>query len=85
MSQVDASNKSKAQIDTKLTNVIYQIEREKAVTKEAQLRMASLEERLSFIQSEGKENEIELENSQKCYSTKNPSQKKAILSCSIEK
>jgi chromosome segregation protein len=65
MSQVDASNKSKAQIDTKLTNVIYQIEREKAVTKEAQLRMASLEERLSFIQSEDKKIEIELENSSK--------------------
>ena len=65
MSQVDASNKSKAQIDTKLTNVIYQIEREKAVTKEAQLRMASLEERLTFIQSEGKKIGMELENSSK--------------------
>ncbi|HVD07617.1 MAG TPA: hypothetical protein VNB67_04160, partial [Nitrososphaeraceae archaeon] len=65
MSQVDGSNKSKAQIDTKLTNVIYQIEREKAVTKEAQLRMASLEERLSFIQSEGKKIGMELENSSK--------------------
>ena len=65
MSRVDASNKLKAQIDTKLTNVIYQIEREKAVTKEAQLRMTSLEERLTFIQSEGKKIEIELENSSK--------------------
>jgi len=65
MSQVDASNKSKAQIDTKLTNIIYQIEREKAVTKEAQLRMTSLEERLTFIESEGKKIEIELENSSK--------------------
>ena len=65
MSQVDASNKSKAQIDTKLTNVIYQIEREKAVTKEAQLRMASLEERLTFIQSEVKKIGMEVENSSK--------------------
>jgi len=65
MSQVDASNKSKAQIDTKLTNVIYQIERERAVIKEAQLRSTSIEERFTFIESEGKKIEIELEKSSK--------------------
>ncbi|MGH9998018.1 MAG: AAA family ATPase, partial [Nitrososphaeraceae archaeon] len=53
MNQVDASNKSKAQIDTKLTDVIYNIEREKAIIKEAKLRLAYIEERFTFIESEG--------------------------------
>jgi chromosome segregation protein len=65
MSQVDASNKSKAQIDTKLTNVIYQIEREKAVIKEAQVRTTSIEDRFTFIESEGKKIEVEIEKSSK--------------------
>ncbi|HEX5920405.1 MAG TPA: chromosome segregation SMC family protein [Nitrososphaeraceae archaeon] len=65
MSQVDASNKSKAQIDTKLTDVIYNIEREKAITKEAKLRLAYIEERFTFIESEGEKIEIEFENSNK--------------------
>ena len=65
MSQVDASNKSKAQIDTKLTNVIYQIEREKAIIKEAKIRMISIEERFTFIESEDKKIEPEVESSLK--------------------
>jgi chromosome segregation protein len=65
MSQVDASNKSKAQIDTKLTDVIYNIEREKAIIKEAKLRLAYIEERFTFIESEGEKIEIEFENSNK--------------------
>ena len=43
MNQVDTSNKSKAQIDTKLTDVIYNIEREKAIIKEAKLRLANID------------------------------------------
>jgi len=65
MNQVDASNKSKAQIDTKLTDVIYNIEREKAIIKEAKLRLAYIEERFTFIESEGRKIEIEFENSSK--------------------
>ena len=65
MNQVDASNKSKAQIDTKLTDVIYNIEREKAIIKEAKLRLAYIEERFTFIESEGEKIEIEFENSSK--------------------
>ena len=65
MSQVDASNKSKAQIDTKLTNAIHQIEREKAIIKEANIRMTSIEERFTFIESEDKKIEPELESSSK--------------------
>ncbi|RPI85268.1 MAG: hypothetical protein EHM34_02150, partial [Nitrosopumilales archaeon] len=65
MNQVDASNKSKAQIDTKLTDVIYNIEREKAIIKEAKLRLAYINERFTFIESEGEKIEIEFENSSK--------------------
>ncbi|HEY7227151.1 MAG TPA: chromosome segregation SMC family protein [Nitrososphaeraceae archaeon] len=71
MSQVDVSNKSKAQIDTKLTNSIYQIEREKAVIKEAKLRMSSIAERFTFIESESKKIELEIENSSKSLLDKN--------------
>jgi len=70
MSRVDASNKSKAQVDTKLTNVIHQIEREKAMTKEANLRMSSIEERFAFIESEDKKIEPELESSSKLLNEK---------------
>ncbi|MDW0137639.1 MAG: AAA family ATPase, partial [Nitrososphaeraceae archaeon] len=65
MNQVDASNKSKAQIDTKLTDVIYNIEREKAIIKEAKLRLAYIDERFTFIESEGEKIEIVFENSYK--------------------
>ena len=68
MSQVDASNKSKAQIDTKLTNIIYQVEREKAIIKEAKIRMSSIEERFTFIESEDKKIEPEVESSSKLLS-----------------
>jgi len=65
MSQVDASNKSKAQVDTKLTSAIHQLEREKAIIKEARLRMTSIEERFTFTESEVKKIEPDLENSSK--------------------
>ena len=84
MNQVDASNKSKAQIDTKLTDVIYNIEREKAIIKEAKLRLAYIEERFTFIDSEGGKIEIEFENSNKTLYDKSLSEDKST-SCSIEK
>ncbi|MGI0031267.1 MAG: AAA family ATPase, partial [Nitrososphaeraceae archaeon] len=65
MNQVDASNKSKAHIDTKLTDVIYNIEREKAIIKEAKLRLAYIDERFTFIESEGEKIEIEFKDSSK--------------------
>ncbi|HSA72491.1 MAG TPA: chromosome segregation SMC family protein [Nitrososphaeraceae archaeon] len=70
MIRVDASNKSKAQIDTKLSNVIHQIEREKAMIKEANLRMTSIGERFAFIESEDKKIEPELESSSKLLKEK---------------
>ncbi|HET8847954.1 MAG TPA: chromosome segregation SMC family protein [Nitrososphaeraceae archaeon] len=63
MNQVDASNKSRAQIDTKLSNVIYNIERDKAIIKEARLRLTFIEERFAFTESEGKKIEVEYGNS----------------------
>ncbi|HKQ22307.1 MAG TPA: AAA family ATPase, partial [Nitrososphaeraceae archaeon] len=63
MSQVDASNKSRAQIDTKLSQIIYNIEREKAISKETKLRLTFIEERFAFIDSESTKIEIEIEKS----------------------
>jgi chromosome segregation protein len=78
MNQVDASNKSKAQIDTKLTDAIYNIEREKAIIKEAKLRLAYIDERFTFIESEWGKIEIEFENSSKTlYDKKSLSENKA--------
>jgi chromosome segregation protein len=63
MNQVDASNKSRAHIDTKLSQAIYSIEREKAIIKEAKLRLSYIEERFVFIESERRKIEIEVGNS----------------------
>lgn len=74
MNQVDASNKSRAQIDTKLSDVIYNIERDKAIIKEARIRLKFIEDRFAFIESEGKKIESEFGNSTQTL------QKKKILS-----
>ena len=63
MNQVDASNKSRAQIDTKLSNVIYNIERDKAIIKESRLRLAVIEERFAFMESESKKIDVDFGNS----------------------
>ena len=77
MSQVDMSNKSRAQIDTKLSDVVYNIERDKAIIKEARSRLAIIEERFSFIESEGKNIEVEVGNlSQTLVEKKNLSEEK---------
>ena len=77
MNQVDMSNKSRAQIDTKLSDVVYNIERDKAIIKEARSRLAIIEERFSFIESEGKNIEVEFGNSsQTLQEKKNLSEEK---------
>ncbi len=77
MNQVDMSNKSRAQIDTKLSDVVYNIERDKAIIKEARSRLAIIEERFSFIESEGKNIEVEFGNlSQTLVEKKNLSEEK---------
>ena len=77
MNQVDMSNKSRAQIDTKLSDVVYNIERDKAIIKEARSRLAIIEERFAFIESEGKNIEVEFGNSsQTLQEKKNLSEEK---------
>jgi chromosome segregation protein len=77
MNQVDASNKSRAQIDTKLSDVIYNIERDKAIIKEARIRLKFIEDRFAFIESEGKKIESEFGGAcQTLQKKKNLSQEK---------
>lgn len=77
MNQVDMSNKSRAQIDTKLSDVVYNIERDKAIIKEARSRLVIIEERFSFIKSEGNNIEVEFGNSsQMLQEKKNLSEEK---------
>lgn len=77
MNQVDASNKSRAQIDTKLSEVVYNIERDKAIIKEARNRLKYIEDRFTFIESEGIKIEAEFGNSsQTLQQRKNLSQEK---------
>ena len=77
MNQVDASNKSRAQIDTKLSDVIYNIERDKAIIKEARIRLKFIEDRFTFIESEVKKIESEFGDfSQTLQKKKNLSQEK---------
>ena len=77
MNQVDASNKSRAQIDTKLSDAIYNIERDKAIIKEARMRLKFIEDRFAFIESEGEKIQDEFGNSfQTLQQKKNLSQEK---------
>ncbi|HZA70414.1 MAG TPA: AAA family ATPase [Nitrososphaeraceae archaeon] len=77
MNQVDMSNKSRAQIDTKLSEVVYNIERDKAIIKEARSRLAIIEERFAFIETECKNIEVEFGNSsQTLVEKKNLSEEK---------
>ena len=77
MNQVDASNKSRAQIDTKLSDVVYNIERDKAIIKEARIRLKFIEDRFTFIESESEKIEVEFGNSsQTLHQKKNLSQEK---------
>jgi chromosome segregation protein len=77
MNQVDASNKSRAQIDTKLSDVVYNIERDKAIIKESRTRLKFIEDRFAFLESEGKKIEDEFGNSSQTLQQKeNQSQEK---------
>ena len=77
MNQVDASNKSRAQIDTKLSDVVYNIERDKAIIKEARIRLKYIEDRFTFIESEGEKSEAEFgDSSHSMQQKRNLSQEK---------
>ncbi len=49
---VDASNKAKAQLDTKITSIVYELERTRAVVKESERRIEIIGQRLPVIKAE---------------------------------
>lgn len=51
MEEVDAANRAKAQVATRITAVVLESERAKAMTGEAQRRIAEIERRLPHIES----------------------------------
>jgi chromosome segregation protein len=49
MQEVDRSNKAKAQIDSKITSIVYDLERTRAVIKESDKRLNDIAERIPSI------------------------------------
>ncbi len=54
MQEVDVSNKTKAQLDTKITSIVYELERTKAIVKESERRLEIIGQRLPAIKVEQK-------------------------------
>ena len=52
--EVDVSNKTKAQLDTKITSIVYELERTKAIVKESERRLEIIGQRLPTIKVEQK-------------------------------
>jgi chromosome segregation protein len=52
MQEVDKSNKAKAQLDSKITSVVYDLERTKAVIKESEKRLKNIAERIPVIEEQ---------------------------------
>jgi chromosome segregation protein len=52
--EVDVSNKTKAQLDTKITSIVYELERTKAIVKESERRLEIIGQRLPEIKVEQK-------------------------------
>src|SRR4029078_5438121 len=52
MQEVDVSNKTKAQLDTKITSIVYELERTKAIVKESDRRLEIIGQRLPAIKVE---------------------------------
>lgn len=52
--EVDVSNKTKAQLDTKITSIVYELERTKAIVKESERRLEIIGQRLPTIKEEQK-------------------------------
>ena len=50
--EVDVSNKAKAQLDTKITSIVYELERTKAIVKESERRLEIIGQRLPAIKEE---------------------------------
>ena len=52
MQEVDISNKTKAQLDTKITSIVYELERTKAIVKESERRLEIIGQRIPAIKVE---------------------------------
>ena len=52
--EVDVSNKTKAQLDTKITSIVYELERTRAIVKESERRLEIIGHRLPAIKEEQK-------------------------------
>ncbi|HEY7109834.1 MAG TPA: chromosome segregation SMC family protein [Nitrososphaeraceae archaeon] len=50
MQEVDKSNKAKAQIDAKITSIVYDLERTKAVVKEGNRRLIEISDKLPILE-----------------------------------
>ncbi|MDQ5869622.1 MAG: AAA family ATPase, partial [Thermoproteota archaeon] len=50
--EVDVSNKTKAQLDTKITSIVYELERTRAIVKESERRLEIIGQRLPAIEEE---------------------------------
>ena len=60
--KVDVSNKNKAQIGTKITSIVYESERMKAMLKESQQRILHIEKRIPALDIEKQNINRKLEN-----------------------
>lgn len=52
MQEVDKSNKAKAQLESKITSIVYDLERTKAVIKESEKRLKDITERIPIIEEQ---------------------------------
>jgi len=52
MQEVDVSNRTKAQLDTKITSIVYELERTKAIVKESERRLEIIGQRIPAIKVE---------------------------------
>lgn len=52
MQEVDVSNRTKAQLDTKITSIVYELERTKAIVKESERRLEIIGQRIPTIKVE---------------------------------
>ena len=55
MQEVDKSNKAKAQIDAKITSIVYDLERTKAIVKEGKRRMIDISDKLPILEGQVQE------------------------------
>ena len=55
MQEVDMSNKAKAQTDARITSIVYELERTKAIVKEGNRRLKDISEKLPILEEQSHE------------------------------